>query len=90
MSFRAKFKQSLWREQDHLCGICKKMIMPSELLDTDRVNVDHIRPKCRGGRDVRSNLQITHVPCNSAKAGKWCESDREMSSPADDLLAAMG
>lgn len=89
MSFGPKFKQSLWREQGHVCGICKIMIMPSELLDVKITNVDHIRPKCRGGRDVRSNLQITHVSCNSAKAGKWCESDQEMSSPADDLLAAM-
>ncbi len=31
--------------------------------------VDHVRPRCRGGRNVHGNLVAACAPCNSAKAG---------------------
>ena len=37
------------------------------LLPTQRLHLDHIVPRCEGGRDDIGNLQVTHAGCNLRK-----------------------
>ena len=51
------------------CGIC------GLALGND-VTIDHIRPKCLGGKDEGTNLQLAHWECNKRKRrSKWQQSD---------------
>lgn len=61
----------MWRAQNFRCGICRGPILPSEVLQPDVINIDHIRPRSHGGSDDPGNLQLSHEPCNSAK-GSQC------------------
>jgi len=36
----------------------------------DRLTIDHVRPKSRGGRDTWENLVAACVPCNNTKGNK--------------------
>lgn len=37
----------------------------------DRIEFDHIRPVCRGGRSIARNLQCLCRACNRRKGRKW-------------------
>lgn len=41
--------------------------------NTDRLTIDHVRPKSRGGRDTWYNLVAACVPCNNRKGNKTPE-----------------
>lgn len=45
-----------------ICALCGEPI--EKYLDS---SIDHIVPKSKGGSDHNSNLQITHMRCNSEK-----------------------
>ena len=48
----------------HECKNCGKKIRKSQ------VDVDHIKPKNKGGTDAKSNLQALCVHCNRSKKNK--------------------
>lgn len=54
-----------WKDQDGICPLCEGLI--SDPADRDECNVDHDCASSHGGSDARSNLQLTHIRCNSAK-----------------------
>jgi 5-methylcytosine-specific restriction endonuclease McrA len=62
-AFRQKrlWQRELWAETDGICQLCGR---PT---DVDDWNMDHIRPKSRGGTYERKNLQIAHYDCNVRK-----------------------
>ena len=55
----------LCKEQNGVCGICKKRIEPWEPM-----HVDHIVPISRGGSRDRKNLQAAHALCNLRKGNR--------------------
>jgi 5-methylcytosine-specific restriction endonuclease McrA len=46
------------------CKLCKRVF------DLDILEVDHIRPRARGGTDLPSNLRLLCPPCNKKKGSK--------------------
>lgn len=55
-------------ERDHsICQICKKKCLRNE------IEVDHIQPISKGGKTMRSNLQVLCLSCNRKKSNKWLE-----------------
>lgn len=71
----------LFARDGMVCGICKEA-----LFEGDKIHVDHILPRARGGSDDFENLQPSHYKCNLQKgdlrnkrsvAGKLGVSKRE-------------
>lgn len=60
------FRYRLWVRQAYKCPICKRYIRRRELY-TDKLNLDHIVPKSRGGTRDPENLALVHLRCNQAK-----------------------
>jgi len=62
--------------QNHrLCALCRQTIIYTAYESNQphseyAWNIDHIKPKSRGGTNKLSNLQATHVRCNLAAADK--------------------
>ncbi len=52
-------KEYVLEKWEHRCAYCDAMGVPLE--------VDHIRPRSRGGSSRESNLTLACVPCNTAK-----------------------
>jgi 5-methylcytosine-specific restriction protein A len=65
---RAKFPKTLrirlLNAQHHRCAICNG---PLGLYDS---HIDHVMPRAMGGSDDVSNLQLTHMSCNTRKGGQ--------------------
>lgn len=53
--------ESMWNEQQGLCGLTGRQ------LDFDTAHLDHIVPRTRGGSDERGNLRWTTKEANEAK-----------------------
>lgn len=60
-------RERLWKRDQGVCRLCGKPIDHRDIHDSDRVNIDHIRPKSHGGGNHFGNLQLTHVACNTLK-----------------------
>lgn len=58
-------KEELIKYQNSTCPICG-----GSLFISDEIEVDHIVPISKGGRDRFLNLQITHKNCNRKKGSK--------------------
>lgn len=54
--------RNLLHEQGGLCKHCSLEIR-------DTYTIDHIRPLCAGGTNVKANIQLLCRPCNSKKGG---------------------
>ena len=54
------------KAQGWLCPLCGK-----RLRNGQPFNIDHIRPKARGGSNSRKNKQVAHVECNTRKDALW-------------------
>ena len=55
----------------HRCGLCRRKVkMTLRPPDPRSPAVDHIVPLSRGGDDVRANVQLAHMGCNSAKGNR--------------------
>ncbi|WP_034937748.1 group II intron reverse transcriptase/maturase [Gloeocapsa sp. PCC 73106] len=55
-------EQKLLKQQKGKCTICHK-----EFQHNDMWEVDHIIPRCKGGKDTYDNLQLIHAHCHDAK-----------------------
>ncbi|TVQ42507.1 MAG: group II intron reverse transcriptase/maturase, partial [Gloeocapsa sp. DLM2.Bin57] len=55
-------EQTLLKRQKGKCNICHK-----EFKFEDIWEVDHIVPRCKGGKDTYENLQFVHAHCHDAK-----------------------
>jgi len=53
---------TLLRKQKAICPMCKK-----KFTSMDKMEVDHIIPKNKGGKDLYSNLQLLHRSCHVEK-----------------------
>jgi hypothetical protein len=49
----------------YVCQLCWGDVAPGD------VHLDHIKPWSQGGRDVLSNLQVTHSACKLRKGATW-------------------
>jgi 5-methylcytosine-specific restriction endonuclease McrA len=58
-------REYLLAKWGHKCAYCGAQDVP--------LNIDHIRPRSRGGTDRVSNLCIACVPCNQAKSNRPLE-----------------
>lgn len=65
----------LCKQQKGICGICRERIEPWE-----RMHIDHIVPRSRGGSDERSNLQAAHAECNQRKGNRMPPYDGKTTS----------
>lgn len=57
----AHVRKTMIAEAGGVCSACG---------GTDRLAIDHIIPRSRGGNNDRSNLQVLCSPCNSSKRNK--------------------
>jgi RNA-directed DNA polymerase len=54
----------LLKNQKGACSWCKQMFTP---FDAEFWEIDHIKPRCLGGKDTYSNLQLLHKHCHMVK-----------------------
>ena len=54
-------RKNIIRRDGHRCQYCA---------DRNRLTIDHVLPKSRGGRDTWDNLVAACVPCNNRKGNK--------------------
>jgi len=57
--------QNLLKRQDGLCALCNERFVVGEQME-----VDHIIPKFKGGKDQYNNLQLLHRQCHVEKTKK--------------------
>lgn len=62
----------LYEKQDKKCPYCGISFMENGELKMD-INIDHIIPSSRGGKNVIENLCLSCFPCNSAKGDMTAE-----------------
>lgn len=73
-------------EQQGLCTWCWHPL-PSDL---DEAEIDHIIPRCRGGPNVRWNLQLLHWRCNGRGRPQKGAKGISVTPPAEALAAEHG
>jgi 5-methylcytosine-specific restriction endonuclease McrA len=56
-----KLKIEAWRDQNRKCFYCEKSIAKKY------VTADHVIPKSKGGKTIRSNILAACQKCNRAK-----------------------
>lgn len=61
------FRMRLWIRQHYHCRICRREIRRKTLF-SDKVNLDHIVAKSKGGTREPENMALVHQKCNQAKA----------------------
>lgn len=59
-----KLLDTLLQEQNYKCFICQKPLDPS----IDKIDIDHIIPRAKGGKDNENNFAATHSSCNRSKS----------------------
>lgn len=57
-------RRNIYKHYDNKCCYCGKVH------DTRLLNLDHVMPKSRGGRTDWSNIVISCITCNTAKANR--------------------
>lgn len=58
---KTRVRIGLFKYQKGKCAYClQKMTL-------DKVTIDHITPKSKGGKDTLSNLLLAHSKCNTEK-----------------------
>lgn len=50
------------------------------------LDLDHIKPKAKGGRDIESNLQVVCGACNKGKGTKTNEEFKRVLEAMNDLV----
>ena len=61
--------KKLWRRaiKEHFNCRC---VYCGETYDLQKLTIDHVRPKCRGGKDVATNVVPSCQRCNQEKGSK--------------------
>jgi|SRR6056297_1967873 len=54
-------RKNVFRRDHHRCQYCRS---------ADRLTIDHVMPKSRGGKDTWENLVAACVPCNNRKGNR--------------------
>lgn len=54
-------RRNIYIRDEYTCAYCGKKF------NTEKLNIDHVIPKSRGGRNVWSNVVCSCVPCNTKK-----------------------
>ena len=64
--YARKLKGILLQGQKHLCGDPRKGDWKGcgKFVPFYEAHIDHILPKCKGGKDEIDNLQVLHATCN--------------------------
>ena len=57
-------RKNVLRRDRHRCQYCRS---------NDRLTIDHVIPKSRGGKDTWENLVAACVPCNNRKGSRTPE-----------------
>lgn len=68
----------LWRQaiKEHFNCTC---VYCGQSYDIQQLTLDHVRPRCKGGEDLASNLVASCKRCNQAKGSRnWREWMRQM------------
>lgn len=69
-------KIEFWIKQNGVCPLCENPINEADVLDVEKINIDHIVSRAHGGSDLIDNLQLSHRECNMMKGcgcDSWCE-----------------
>lgn len=61
-------KRNVLRRDNYTCGYCGVTV---EEIGKDKLTVDHIKPRARGGKDTWGNLITACWPCNHRKGAKF-------------------
>ena len=63
---------AVFTRDNWICQICFKPVRPNSIdpYDPQRVSLDHRLPIFMGGSHTISNLQTSHLVCNSAKGAR--------------------
>ena len=56
-----KVRNQVYKYYDNACAVCG-------LADKDCLQIDHVIPRCKGGKDEFDNYQILCIKCNSIKS----------------------
>jgi len=54
-------RKNIYLRDDYTCAYCGKKLKP------DKLNIDHVIPKSRGGRNTWTNVVCSCFPCNTKK-----------------------
>jgi len=57
-------RRNIFERDQFACGYCGKKFQKKDL------NIDHIIPRCKGGKTVWENLVCSCIPCNIKKGSK--------------------
>ena len=57
-------RRNIYSRDNNTCQYCGKQ------LPTDKLNIDHVHPKSRGGKNSWTNLVCSCFKCNTKKAGR--------------------
>lgn len=57
-------RRTIYRRDKNMCQYCYKKKPTSEL------SIDHVIPKCQGGKSVWTNVVVACTGCNAKKAGR--------------------
>ncbi len=60
-------RRNIFERDRHICQYCGQRFSRAEL------TIDHVVPRCLGGRDTWDNLVLACVPCNLKKGGRTPE-----------------
>ena len=74
----ANRKRKLWKASKGKCRICGREIRHKG----DPVNIDHIVPVSRGGKQTFKNMALTHARCNVQKGNRTDQELRDGVSKA--------
>lgn len=69
-----------------MCGICGDKLHPEY---RGGINVDHVVPLGRGGKDVKENMQLVHTECNFLKQNLLDEEYEQWKESGMDRLEFM-
>jgi RNA-directed DNA polymerase len=75
-------EQTLLKRQKGKCTICHKQFQSGDIWE-----VDHIVPRCKGGKDVYENLQLIHAHCHDVKTrtdGSLAKGTRDKSQVVEE------
>lgn len=83
---KRKYEGSLYGKQQGRCANCRRPVAigKGRIPDDIPIDLDHIRPRSRGGRDNRENLQLLCQTCNRRK-GNMPEADFKTTKPATKM-----